>query len=121
MSNLSGHKRPRSELSPEYLQSEISDGWTELYFAIGLEDSLRQQLAETTKELNKFKKHLAEINRAYNEKLEEIGELKWELQYYKSRNPGNKEFDSEFFDDASAAWKANKKSKGKGEYEYIKK
>ncbi len=153
MSNLSGHKRSHSELSPDIMTWQPgplhADGWTELYFANREIDSLRKQLAEKTEELAEFKKHLTEMDHAYNEKLEEIDRMKLnaimkktkynevmtenaikntelfelhrELLFYKSKNPGNQEFDPEFFDDASAAWKANKKSKGNGEYEYKKK
>ncbi len=146
MSSLSGHKRTFAELSGEIY---LFDGWSDLYLAHREIDSLRKQLAEKTEENTNLKKTLADIHDEYDKKIDEIDAIKRnaitkktkydevmtenamkndeifqlhrELLFYKSVNPGNKEFDPTFFDDSSAAWKANKTSKGNGEYEYKKK
>ena len=109
----------------------------------------RGELTETKAELSETKKHLADMDEAYHAKVEEyerrehvwkeysqkytehktleailydeIASLKKQLYLYKSKNPGIEQFDPAFFDEASEAWKANKKSKGNGMYEYKKK
>ncbi len=92
------------------------------------EEELKEYKHFSVQDDDRYQKLFAsfeEYKRAMAERILKVNEIKTvnsllahELSYYKSTNPGNKEFDSSFFDDASAAWKANKKRIGDGSYEY---